>query len=352
MNVVLNTAADKTVGSARIWIYDLYEYFLKIGVKAKLNDWNNYEKYDVVIFGKGTDVTEFEKAKLLNSKIKCGAVNPSDNKAFNLNNLIKNRAYNIQKKSTSVLDAADFYIVGSVEERDYFLQYNKNTFIFPLVENYFTKQKEHTDKEKIILSYHGNKIHLHQFDPNLKRALEKLRSKHDIELTAIYNKEHLGEWKKGRPNIPVTTVQWRIDTIEKNLLKSDIGLVPCVNVTSGFRQKLILAFTKFMFLGQENSGPDYVLRFKQKANAGRAFVYHQLNIPVVAGFVPSMSHIIGTNQNGFIAHTEDGWYYSIEKLIQSKLLREEMAARAKKEFEKQYNPHAWAQDLYENIKSL
>ena len=88
------------------------------------------------------------------------------------------------------------------------------------------------------------------------------------------------------------------------------------------------------------------------ANAGRAFVYHQLGIPVVAGFVPSMSHIIGSNQNGFLANSEDGWYYSIEELIKSTELRKKMSEQAKSEFDINYNPLIWAEDLAKKLTDL
>jgi len=355
MKILLNSRqTDQSFGSPRIFIYNLYSYFKEVDVDAYLNDWENYDNYDVVIFAKGTSITDINKAKEQNPKIKCGVVSPSDGSIIAVRNIVRavrRRSFQSLTRHIKSREAADFFLLGSIEERDNLLQFNKNCFIFPHVERIFTKIKKHNEKPKITLSYHGNKIHLRQFSPHLKKALERLHSKYNIELVAIYNKKQLGEWRYGRPNIPVKTIQWGIDTIEENLRQSDIGLVPIVNASAKWKHILLLTVTKPFFFFQENE-KSYLLQFKMCANAGRAFVYHQLGIPVVAGFVPSMSHIIGSNQNGFLANSEDGWYYSIEELIKSTELRKKMSEQAKSEFDINYNPLIWAEDLAKKLTDL
>jgi len=348
MKILLNTTKDKTVGSSRIWIYDLHSYLTKLGLEPDLNVWDKYNHYDVVIFEKGISINELSKVKKQNKYIQCGIINPSDEKRINIKNIISNIKISTENPF-DLLKEADFYLVGSVEERDYLLQYSKNVLIFPLIESQFSKVKQHKNETTITLSYHGNLQHLHQFEPNLKNALERLKTVYPIRLIAVYNKKQFGEWKYGRPNIPVETYQWNIDTIEDILLTSDIGLVPCVNITTKTKQRIISVFSKLFFYKQENNGNDYLLRFKNKGNAGRAFVYHQLGIPVVAGFIPSMGHIIGTNQNGFMAHSESGWYYAIEELIKSRDLRQNMADKARVDFEKNYDSTKWTEALYQKL---
>jgi glucose-1-phosphate thymidylyltransferase len=68
MKILLNSRqTDQSFGSPRIFIYNLYSYFKEVDVDAYLNDWENYDNYDVVIFAKGTSITDINKA-FLNDK--------------------------------------------------------------------------------------------------------------------------------------------------------------------------------------------------------------------------------------------------------------------------------------------
>jgi hypothetical protein len=53
-----------------------------------------------------------------------------------------------------------------------------------------------------------------------------------------------------------------------------------------------------------------------------------MGIPVVADFFPSAIKYL-QNGTGLVAHSKDGWKYSLEKLIKDKRLREEMGANLK-----------------------
>ena len=63
---------------------------------------------------------------------------------------------------------------------------------------------------------------------------------------------------------------------------------------------------------------DITVRYKNKANSGRCFVFHQLKIPVVADMIPSNLHIMGNPDNGFLACSKEGWYYSLKELLSYK----------------------------------
>lgn len=350
LRILFRSQNDTSIGSTRIWINDLSYYLAQIGADTAINNGSEYKDYDVVIFEKGTPLKEIERAKKDNPNIICGLINPTDDADVRSDRLIG--FLSARKASGKHYQAADFFIVGSVEERDYFLRYSPNVFMFPLIERIFTGTKTHTAKEVTTLSYHGNLQHLNQFAYNLKDALEELNGKYQIKLMVIYDLK-LGEWTKGRPDIPIETYQWSSDTIEDLLLQSDIGLVPGVNTLPKSKYKKLLRIsTGFYDGGQERFFSDYLLRFKNKSNAGRSFVYHQLSIPVVAGFNPSSFHIIGSNQNGFLAHSKEGWYSAIEQLILSPSLRTKMADGAKREFDKNYDPIVWAEGLYKSISSL
>ena len=94
-----------------------------------------------------------------------------------------------------------------------------------------------------------------------------------------------------------------------------------------------------------------MVRFKNKSNAGRAFVFHQLGIPVVADLTPSNLHILGNPKNGFCVLSTNGWLKAFRKLKDYKV-RQEIANNAKDEFDRLYDPIIWAKDLYEEIRKI
>ena len=88
------------------------------------------------------------------------------------------------------------------------------------------------------------------------------------------------------------------------------------------------------------------------SNSGRAFVFHQLGIPVIADFWPSNFEILDNNLNGFLAHSRDGWYNALEKLIISPKQRNDFAQNAQKRFLTNYNPIDWAKLFLNFLKDL
>ena len=102
-------------------------------------------------------------------------------------------------------------------------------------------------------------------------------------------------------------------------------------------------------LGKYNT--DYLLRFKNKSNSGRSFVFHQLGIPVVADITPSNFHILGNPKNGSIASNEQSWYKSLSEL-RDPVYRQSVADNAKEEFDRLYDPLEWASKLYREIENI
>ncbi len=113
-------------------------------------------------------------------------------------------------------------------------------------------------------------------------------------------------------NVSVEFCTWSMEGYNDFLSFADIGIVP---------NNLILA--------PEGGNPDdYSLRFKITSNPGRLIVFGLMGIPVVADFYPSAIQYL-QNSTGFVAHSKDGWKYSLEELIKNKQLREEMGANLK-----------------------
>lgn len=344
MRFLLNDTRGLKVGSTRIWTHNLLGWLGELGCDASLNDWEHYRDYDVAIFGKSVPLERYRAAKQQNPGLLCGRINPSDR----------------GEENREILKRADFYVVGSIEEQDYYRQYQRNAFIIPLVETCFRKTKVHEDHEPIVLGYHGDLQHLTEFRPFLTSALEQLARETPIKLLVVYNKrgsrwkvwDRGSRWKVGRPKIEIEEVQWELETIEEQLLRCDVGLVPGLVSIGNEEQAQALACLEQVREGSGGRENDYLLRFKCNSNAGRAFVFHQLGIPVVADFVPSNFHILGDPRNGFLAHSTQGWLYALEELCSSVEMRREMADRAAEAFRRLYDPMVWCGRFCEDLARL
>tara|TARA_Y100000592_G_C5478865_1_gene324101 strand:- start:233 stop:1228 length:996 start_codon:yes stop_codon:yes gene_type:complete len=321
-----SSSRDITVGSYRIWCNDLCHYFIQAGIDAKIVDsLSNIEEADVIILAKN----DWQWAHTLKNKY--------PHKTIGVTNLAA------EKKNIS----CDFIIVGSLEEKISLSGY-PNVLYFPLIENMFqnTEIKKHTTREKLTIGYHGSFTHLSKFSPYLTTALEKFEQDNSFNLKIITSLDYNG-WSVGVPRIKNIEISyWNKDTILDEIMKCDIGLVP--NVTS---------VTPDQFNGIKTSSDlgmyetDYIIRFKNKSNAGRAYVFHQTGIPVIADITPSNFHILGDERCGYVAHNTDSWLKAL-KILKNPDKRNQIATAAKTKFDQEYDPIVWAKRLYEEIKEI
>lgn len=310
-----------SMGSYRIHVYDLCNYFKKINVTATIN--SNIEDCDVIILSKGQSLPDDYKMLYKNKII--GKITPD------CSNIKQFKNY-------------DFIIVGSVEEKESFMYGNKNVFIFPQIESMYLNQppKIHEKKEEIIIGYHGNQNHLNHMNCGLKNALERLSTEQNIKL--IYTCSNSHEWIQGIPNINKEFIKWDITKIHNTIRKFDIGIVP--NISDYSCNKNMGNNTK---LGLYNT--DMSIRFKNKSNIGRALVLFQMGIPVVADITPSNLHILGNPDNGYAVLNEHGWYNALNELC-CEQKRNFISTNAYEESKRLYDPLKWAQRLYDNIEEL
>jgi len=324
----ISSVTDLSVGSYRIWVHDLNQTFIELGIESKVlhhYSLEEIENHDVIICGK-SDASLAKDLKVKFPEKKVGIINlSSDNKKL----------------------PVDFAIAGSLEEMDSLSCY-KNVFLYPLIEKMYQNEEDckvHEPKEKLIIGFHGHYPHLSKFNPHLKEALEELDELCDLELKIITSNVPF-KWEVGKPNIRNIIIKgWNIKTFKKEMLSCDIGIVPNITPLS-FTE---LALETSIDLGLYNT--DHIVRMKNKSNAGRCFVFHQLGIPVVADFTPSNFHILGDPRCGFIAFNKNSWIKSILKLRDCKV-RQTIAYAAKKEFDRLYDPHIWAKRLYNNILEI
>lgn len=333
MKIAFFDDGDMNTGSTRIWVYNLVHWLSQLGINAHINP-DCPKEFDVIILGKNLSLKKIKPIIASNDKALYGNINPSD--------------YAKRKK---ILKLCDFFIVGSIEEKVYYLKYSKKVFIFPLIETIYSTKKIHVEKNNIILGYHGNKMHLEEFHPHIKKAIEEVAKTIPLKMIAVYNIKKLGKWKKGRPDIDIEDIQWDIETIEKQLIRADIGIVPSNISLSPFTKTIILGAEK-LFHPKFGFSNDYLLRFKNNSNAGRAFVFHQLNIPVISDLSPSNFHILADIDSGYIANGQESWTSALFDLANSANRRALVSENAYKEFKRKYDPIAWAKRLYDEILTL
>lgn len=322
-------------GSTRLHIYNLASWLKELGHNVYINNLNN-TSYDVIVLGKEVKLERLKQIKNTYKSSLIAKVNPSD----------------ANKEEIECIKLSDFLIVGCIPERDYYLKYKSTILIVPQIENIFTKKKKHVPSDKITIGYHGNLHHLEQLNPNIKPALERLALKYPIKLLAIYDINSLGKWEIGRPNIDIHDVQWDLKTIEEELLKCDIGIVPGLYPIMPGIKKFIFKIIDLLTQTHDGLESDYLTRYKNTTNSGREFVFHQLGIPVVSDFIPTGFHILGTPENGYLAYSEEGWYQALYELCESFELRQSIADNATREFERLYNPINWVKSEFGKIEKL
>jgi hypothetical protein len=286
-----------------------YLYGLKSlpGLQPYSTSWG---KLDIaLIMGFREDLEFVQEAKRINPRIKVGLIDPRG------------------RYIDSVRELIDFLIVDSLEMIDFFAQYSLP--IFQYYEYFPVKplKKNHSEKENIVIGYHGNKVHLMSMWPGVSEALNRLAKDRKVTLKVIYNIEKIGKWEVGCPeNIKVEHVQLREETYESEIHSCDIGIVPAFSPVPKSIYKPSFVERKVYLLDED----DYVLRFKVPSNAGRVIVFALLGVPVVADMLPSSCQFIQHGYNGFLAYSSGGWYKSLLQLIDSSELRNEFSERLQK----------------------
>lgn len=301
MKLLFNTRNREAVASAA------YSKAFSTLANIDFYTWDSYGDYDVVFFMPyEKDLPDIKTARLENPTIKIGLIDPRGT---------------IQP---DIIRDVDFIIIDSLEMRDFFAKYQKPIFTYFEYTNLEKTVKKHSPKNKLIIGYHGNKVHLMEMVPRITDALELLSTKYELELWAMYNIEKLGMWEFGATeNLPVRHIQWSLENYYTYLAQADIGIVPAlmpVNDIAKMKKKTTVC--KSIFLDDHD---DYLVKFKMPSNPGRIITFAQLGIPVVADMSPSSMQMIRDGENGFIAYSTGGWYCALEKLIIRCELRQTMS---------------------------
>ena len=295
MNIVFNTTDPHAPCS------QFYTEALSGIENIKFYDQQIY-KYDVALF-MTYDYQYVERYKKAYPSSKIGMIDP--------------RSYRVKE----AVNHCDFLIVDSIEMEDYWRQSKKPIFRYVEYPNIPYIEKEHKNNDTIKIGYHGNLIHLECIAETATIALSNLGKKYDIEFVVMYGGYPPSGTEKWYPkNVKVKHVPWSMENYVTQLAQCDIGLAPNNMIHNIDQMRLSETNNNFNF-----SEDDYSIRFKMPSNPGRYVVFGRLGIPTVADFYPSALRYL-TDDRGLIAHSVDGWEYSIEKLINNVELRNKLSA--------------------------
>jgi len=337
MKILFIKKGNPNLGANRLAIDNFSKLLTKKGIEIKISS-NFIPGFDVYMLSKFIKKKEVEEIKKKTNAL-IGAIHPSD--------------INVDLKH--IIKLSDFLLVGSLCEKDYLLKYKKPVFVFPQLENITNddiSDKNIRNNNKILkIGYHGNLEHLHEFSDELKLALEKLSEEVNLELHVVYDKS-LGKWKK--PNIVVKEYDWTFENVLKYMSLVDIGVVPSLRKNNFFKKNSFLRNILLKLFTQTPSkiNNDYLLQFKSTSNAGRAFIFHQLKIPVISDFSPENFIINGDIRCGYLAHSYYGWYNALKELAFDIEKRERVAENAFIRFNEIYNSEIYIIKFIEGLQSL
>tara|TARA_B100000886_G_scaffold340451_1_gene310090 strand:- start:1071 stop:2117 length:1047 start_codon:yes stop_codon:yes gene_type:complete len=317
---------DLQNGSDRIFINTFSKFLNNLDncVSKVSEDIPEQINFDIVIVKKNFPLSELKKLDKKNREYLIGIINPTD-----------------KKNGLKIMQKADFAITGSVEEKAYYSKYIK-CFIYPLIEEVKrTLIKSYSSRPKNIICYHGNKQHLDFININLEKALKRL-TKEGFKFKAIYNFKNLGKCKK---SFITDHIQWEKETWLEEISNSTVGVCPNTHNSGFFRNQLTkLVARKRIFSN------DYFLQYKNTSNASRAFIFHQLKIPVVAEIGGSFQHILGDERAGYICYSENSWYESISRISNDKNLIKNFSERAYDLMNNLYDPLIWCERFISELK--
>ena len=238
---------------------------------------------------------------------------------------------------------ADVLIVSSVEQRDVFLRHNRACLIVPMCPKLPYQPREHSNREPLVIAYHGNRVHLECMVRGPKQAIEALGRERPVEFVAIYNIEANGKAEIGIPEgagVTVRHVQWSPDvapesgvsrSVVDELRRADIGIVPSeqpiLNPLEGLER---IAFPEPAFVHEPF---DHLVRFKASTNAGRAWPFARLGVPVIADFAPSLAQLVEDGVSGMLASSPEAWHHALVTLAESPERRGAYADELNRRFE-------------------
>tara|TARA_A100000164_G_scaffold374986_1_gene409083 strand:+ start:3672 stop:4676 length:1005 start_codon:yes stop_codon:yes gene_type:complete len=290
---------------------------------------NNYREYDFIFLQSGFNkVKNFKK---FNNDVKIVLVEPR----LGHDNDLKLKF--------------DLVIFNSIESQIFFsnkIEYLED-IIYPTFPEYVVrKMNRFKKKNEIVITYHGNKVHLENFKKIIWNAVKNLSyvfKDKKIKVNLIYNIKNLGISKNvsSNKNISISHVQYSESNIRNILSKTDIGLVP-----QTIQRKNI-----FKILYKKGSN-NFDLIFKESTNLGRHLVFGQFQIPVITEPTPSVIKFFDRKSIQYIAYDKETWSNILIKLISNYKLRTDLGSRLHKVWFKNFKHHILNKKLSICLKKI
>ena len=307
LKILLN--AEDFTPASRIFIFDLYKKLKRKRIKADLNKFHDYDKYDY-LFLMGYD-KNFKKIRIKNPDVKIVLCEPKQSSKEYIDNVT----------------LADLVIVCSNEHRDSFLRLNQNIIVYPTYPLVNSILKKHLKKESLTIGYHGNKVHIEAMHDNIINSIESVSQNRKISLNLIYNIAQVGIVKKNLPrinrNLTINHIQWHQTTFEREMKKIDIGIVPSLLPIKNPHKVKNNSMVKNLDVNYEPF--DYLLRYKSTNNSGRISIFAKYGIPVIAEPTQSNCEVINNGENGYICYSLDNWTYTLNLLCEDYKLRNKIS---------------------------
>lgn len=313
---------------------------------AKINGNKNDISIDIVKNPHSVDYSGYDIALLMGS-------NEGVSKAKTDNPSIITGIIEPRVAQKNLFSNVDFIVVNSIEAKDFFSRYCHNLITYYTFPDAPPKCECPIKKDRLVLGYHGNRLHLDAMYPRITRAIANLAKEIPLELWAMYNIETLGKWQ--RPDyedlgFPIVHIQYTEENYARYLAHVDIGLVPqLIPVRESRTLRYLIGSTD----GKYNERPDnYFLRFKETTNIGRHLIFAQYGIPIVSDMTPSSCSFISDENDGFVVYHTEGWLRALKLLALNKDRRAEMGSKFKEKYLKIATHEKMNENLILFLKSI
>ncbi|WP_291103363.1 MULTISPECIES: glycosyltransferase family 4 protein [unclassified Flavobacterium] len=216
----------------------------------------------------------------------------------------KNKRFFLKNKIDKLVSGAKFVTVGN---HWYFEEFKSNNLIFlPTVINLedYPNVKQNYLTKVVTIVWIGSPTTV-KYLQIVVPALQCLAKKYAIKLKVIGAAIAI-------EGVDVEIVDWSAQTEAKELLSSDIGIMP-------LRDTLW-----------------------EKGKCGFKLIqYMACGLPVVASRTPANEEIVKNGVNGLIVYNENDWYTKLEELILNESLRERFGKSGRNRIESDYSYQVW-----------
>lgn len=320
---------DLAIGSYRIWIHNAKKVLQEMNHDVQIVTSHHLSRKDsIVIFSKG----DYQDAKSVGREKIVGAIN------------VDPRHSNIE---------FDFVICGSIEEKLSLQTSYKNVYVVNLIEIGYEscKQKIHTQKDNLVIGYHGSYTHLSKLSNGFVEAFYQMKQVvKDLKIKVITDRPDKALEilvNLGLQDKDVISKKWKYESFLEEISEIDVGIVP--NIT--FFDHHIPDLRKLTSTDAGLYQTDYFLRMKNKSNPGRNFVFFQAGIPVISDLTPSGMPMFYDEKCGSIAICKNTWYSSLRRFLDADE-RNNVAAIAYNRFVEMYDFRRDIQMLVSNLEKI